>query len=92
MKARFLKLNEAGPNPRFDSWVMVGDFSDFSADYASVILQRILHNGHKSLYTSHLRGKKNGLCQGTTHKKMHKTTALGGGKDTILNIDLGKYK
>lgn len=68
MKARFLKLNEGGPNPRLDSWVMVGAFSDFLLIMLLLYYKEFLHNGHKSLYMSHLRGKKNGFCQEATHR------------------------
>lgn len=38
---------------------------------------------------SHLRGKKNGFCQGTIHRNELKT-ALSGGDNTVFNISIEK--
>lgn len=67
MKASFLELNEGGQIPRFDSLVMVDALSDFALIMLLIHYKNFLHNGHKHLYMSHPRGKKNSLCQGTTH-------------------------
>lgn len=46
----------------------VGAGSDFLLIMLEQYCTEFMHNGHKSRSTSHLRGKKNGLCQGSTHR------------------------
>lgn len=38
--------------------------------------KEFMHNGHKSHYTSHLRGKKNGLCQVSTYRNTLNNSSL----------------